>query len=139
MAFGPKSLGLFIASSPVITDTLMGKAIDFILLPALRVAAWGSGLQRILGSHLGSARSAVTDEQCLLWTWEEGVVAGVLGVYCSCASAAEQGDCLRKSQGQEGGVAQETEKGRTGYFFFNKSHCSVLSGKRNMLWRNMSN
>ena len=105
------------------------------------MAAWGSGLRRVLGSHLGSAgSSAVTDEQCLLWTRKEGVVAGVPGICCSRAWAVQQGDCLRKSQGQEGGVAPETEKGRTGYlFFFNKSHCSVLSGKRNMLWRNMSN
>ena len=83
------------------------------------MAAWGSGLRRVLGSHLGSAgSSAVTDEQCLLWTRKEGVVAGVPGICCSRAWAVQQGDCLRKSQGQEGGVAPETEKGRTGYLFF---------------------
>lgn len=76
-AFGTKSLGLSMASFPLIIPALVGKATRFPPVPPLGVAAWGSGLRRIPGFPLGSAgRSTGVDEQHLPWTWGGHVVAG---------------------------------------------------------------
>lgn len=62
MAFGTEGLGLFITNPQLGNSLLQRKPVSFILLPILGVAAWGSGLRRIWGSHLGSTGgSAVID------------------------------------------------------------------------------
>lgn len=138
-AFGTKSLGLSMASFPLIIPALVGKATRFPPVPPLGVAAWGSGLRRIPGFPLGSAgRSAGVDEQCPPWTWGGHVVAGTPRCYRPQVSAGGAVETAGERPKAKMAVLHMRLKEGAFGVLSGSPHCSVLSGKRNVIWKNIS-